>query len=145
MSWCWRFSCVALVVSVLPASFGCGNPGPGTIGDDCGCDDTPGPVCGVDGRIYDNECRASCNAVEVWHDGPCDPTCRDNSGCASDEYCDFGVSCDVEGTCQPRPQTCERVYDPPVCDCNGVRYNSVCEAHASGVSVSGMCPVPQAN
>jgi hypothetical protein len=37
----------------------------------CGCNSTYSPVCGVDGRSYDNSCIAECKQIVVSKVGNC--------------------------------------------------------------------------
>jgi hypothetical protein len=63
--------------------------------------------------------------------------------CLSTDYCEPTHSgCLSAGVCRPRP-TCSG--DGQVaCGCDGVKYDSVCDANAHGVAVDdlGACPVP---
>jgi hypothetical protein len=62
-----------------------------------------------------------------------------NLECDPLHYCEWkDDSCgqgDIQGTCMPRPSDCG--MDPPaVCGCDGVRYDSACEAHRAGTDVA---------
>jgi hypothetical protein len=72
--------------------------------------------------------------------------CRDNSACASTEYCehDRGL-CGRgarSGTCRPKPAGCASSY-APVCGCDGTVYANECSARAAGVDLAtlGGCSV----
>ncbi|HWZ92075.1 MAG TPA: hypothetical protein VNW92_24590 [Polyangiaceae bacterium] len=62
-------------------------------------------------------------------------SCRDNAGCAANEYCEFQPGLcgkgQSPGACRPRPAQCASDYDP-VCACSGTVYDSACAAHAAG-------------
>lgn len=55
----------------------------------CGIDDIYLPVCGVNGRTYDNSDSAKCDGVEVGYEGVC------GSGGSGGSICGDGV-CDVQ-------------------------------------------------
>jgi coxsackievirus/adenovirus receptor len=78
--------------------------------DSCNCPAVIAPVCGEDGKDYNNECEANCAGTKVAHPGKChcicptviDPVCGvdgkqyNNSceaGCA-------GVEVDYDGPCK---------------------------------------------
>ena len=59
--------------------------------------------------------------------------------CSDDEYCAYapGQLCgaaDASAICQPRPTSCDDVYEP-VCGCDGTTYPNACEANAAGIGL----------
>ncbi len=103
------------------------------------------PVCGCNGRTYANACFAAKNGTSVATKGKCSgPTpsgCGSNDQCAADEFCERPPGdCNTKGSCQERPSSCNGgVF--PVCGCNGVTYDSACEARMNGVNIAapGQC------
>jgi hypothetical protein len=42
------------------------------VADGCMCPQNAAPVCGTDGRTYENACVCRCSGADVMHDGPCE-------------------------------------------------------------------------
>ncbi|MDR7422960.1 MAG: Kazal-type serine protease inhibitor domain-containing protein [Armatimonadota bacterium] len=107
------------------------------------------PVCGCNGRTYDNVCAMTAAGQSLRHTGACVPSvCGGPDGipCA-----DFAMSCfypdgvcpgsGAFGECRLRPAACPLGFGQ-VCGCNGVTYSTECRANLVGQSVRsrGACP-----
>lgn len=106
------------------------------------------PVCGCDGRAYDNECVANAAGVSVAGPGDCPglgDACRAaGASCGPGQFCSFSVAsgCGNDpGTCEAIPEACTREF-VPVCGCDQNSYDNECLANSAGVSVAGpgACP-----
>jgi hypothetical protein len=109
------------------------------------------PVCGCDGKTYNNLCLAASAGVSVETQGACagsGQTCGGLLGktCPSGQYCNFPIktmcgSGDQTGSCDTIPQACADLHSP-VCGCDGKTYSNSCFASIAGSSVrtTGACP-----
>jgi hypothetical protein len=100
------------------------------------CPDTDNPVCGCDGRTYQNDCFADLAGVRLAQTGAC--VCQGNSECVEDQFCALDDSCDDQGTCVPRPDTCDPSDTQAVCGCDDMTYANECSAFQAGVRVSAL-------
>ena len=104
--------------------------------------------CGCDDVTYTNKCARIVAGAALKHQGPCDvPSCDlDQPGqCGPNLYCAGLIGqCSGEGVCKASPFMCGLIpgADIPVCGCDGVTYDSMCDAQkADAALVSyGECP-----
>ena len=107
------------------------------------------PVCGCDGKQYDNPCAAAHAGVSVASTGPCSTSCGGPSLLTCSDkttYCHFGDTVCGEGnalgTCDPVPTSCTGATPLTVCGCDGKTYASRCAAQVAGTSVQAVGPCP---
>ena len=106
----------------------------------CACPAIMRPVCGANGRTFDNECVARCQGVAVASQGACAggagivPGVAPGAGAGTAAV---GAASGVGG----RQCACPRNYRR-VCGADGVGYNNPCLATCAGTTVAaeGDCP-----
>ena len=95
------------------------------------------PVCGCNGKTYDNDCFAAQAGMSVDYPGQCPPPdpegCNGNEDCPAFQYC-ATEGCEGPGKCEAMPEMCAMLFDP-VCGCDGKTYSNSCVAAQSGMSV----------
>ncbi|MFO0755656.1 MAG: Kazal-type serine protease inhibitor domain-containing protein [Byssovorax sp.] len=104
------------------------------------CPDLIAPVCGCDGKTYDNACKASQAQVSISANGECACGGPAQIPCEEGRYCELAVGACLgaspTGTCKTPPSSCSAV-ESPVCGCDGKTYPNVCIAAQNKMSVTG--------
>jgi hypothetical protein len=120
---------------LTPKSIGFCKPRPAA------CSGVRKPVCGCDGKTYDNACEASKQGAALAGDGACDTSCGGpmDLKCGEEQYCELpSGAClgpNALGQCQPKPTDCTTVQSP-VCGCDGQTYSNACEAARMQMNVA---------
>lgn len=89
--------------------------------------------CGCDGVTYASFCDLNYAGVRPSALGACD--CDVNADCDPTEYCN-ALTCDGPGHCDSRPDSCSS-GPGGIIACDGLTYDSVCEAATAGTRVGG--------
>lgn len=114
------------------------------------CSDLVVPVCGCDGKTYNNRCLASQAAVNVASLGPCSGPPPRACGSRGLQLCPEGQFCyweptgscqrdDRPGVCAAIPQKCTE-QQQTVCGCDGKDHANECAAAQLGLSVQWTGP-----
>lgn len=96
------------------------------------------PVCGCDGKTYENDTLRRLAGVSLSHNGVCFKVVKTacvmgGDDCDSDSYCHaVDGKCTGLGLCQKRPKHCEGTTLSPVCGCDGKAYFNGCVAAING-------------
>lgn len=110
--------------------------------------------CDSSGNPVDYQCQNGmpvCPSGSSFpSSGTCTPStseaCNPTKPCSADEYCDYPDNLcgkGAEGTCKPKPTSCDFTY-APVCTCDGTIASNDCAGYTEGndIDAENDCPPP---
>jgi hypothetical protein len=101
-------------------------------------------VCGCNGETYPSNCERLRAGVQLAHFGPCFEPCEPGNpgACGEAEICLTPPGhCELthEAMCVPLPPECP-LETGPVCGCDGITYDNLCQMIQAGVSLLDDAP-----
>eukprot|EP01126_Amoeba_proteus_P026517 TRINITY_DN2626_c0_g2_i10.p1 TRINITY_DN2626_c0_g2~~TRINITY_DN2626_c0_g2_i10.p1 ORF type:complete len:318 (-),score=41.02 TRINITY_DN2626_c0_g2_i10:254-1207(-) len=120
------------------------------IPNSASCDSSiSSPLCGCDGKTYQNLCISDQNSMSSSSSGSCPAPlihgdCTSNADCTGSSFCQFAPgTCSGVGNCTAIPSYCPDAT-VPVCGCDGFAYQTSCNAFLRSVSVASInsCFIP---
>lgn len=66
-------------------------------------------------------------------------SCKENTDCGANAYCEKNACADTTGQCKPRPLSCDN-HEEPVCGCDGTSFWNPCLRELYGESEKAIGP-----
>lgn len=105
------------------------------------CPTISDPVCGCDGKTYQNGCLASKAQVSVISEGDCACGGSAKTPCEAGRYCELPsgacLGANATGQCKDVPTACPAIKNP-ICGCDSKTYDNACEAAKVKISVAAI-------